>query len=98
MSQFDNLFDEEPEPEQIIIKKEVKKENKTMEAVKTERMKLKLLMAEEEETKIDWDNITITQDDLWFLYRLKFGNGTRMKKSKLLPKFAEVFNKSLNKK
>ena len=37
----------------------------------------------------------ITQDDLWFLYRLKFGKGTRMKRADLLPKFAKIFNRNL---
>ena len=43
----------------------------------------------------NWNNLTISQDDLWFLYRLKFGKGTRIKRKELLPKFTEVFNKNL---
>lgn len=42
-------------------------------------------------------DMTITQDDLWFLYRLKVGTGTRVSKKRLLPKFTEVFNKNLKK-
>ena len=45
---------------------------------------------------IDFSNMTITQDDLWFLFRLKTGEGTRVKRSILLPKFSEVFNRNLN--
>lgn len=45
---------------------------------------------------IDFSNMTITQDDLWFLYRLKIGEGTRNKRTILLPKFSEVFNRNLN--
>ena len=43
----------------------------------------------------DWDNLNISQDDLWFLYRLKFGTGTRIKRSILLPKFTEAFDRNL---
>ena len=42
-------------------------------------------------------DMTITQDDLWFLYRLKTGNGTRTPKRKLLPQFTEVFRENLEK-
>jgi len=45
----------------------------------------------------DISNINITQDDLWLLYRLKFGKGTRNKRSVLLPQFTEAFKKNLAK-
>ena len=51
-------------------------------------------MKSEKET--DWDNINISQDEIWFLFRLKFGKSTRLPKKKLLPKFTEVFNRNLN--
>ena len=41
--------------------------------------------------------MNISQDDLWFLYRLKFGKGTSVKKSTLLPKFFEIFKREMNK-
>ena len=44
----------------------------------------------------DWDNLTLSQDDLWFLYRLKFGKGTREKRSFLLPRFEKVFVRNYN--
>jgi len=43
----------------------------------------------------DISNVHISQDDLWLLYRLKFGKGTRAKRSVLLPKFTEAFNRNL---
>ena len=45
----------------------------------------------------DISNVKISQDDLWLLYRLKFGKGTRVKRSVLLPQFTEAFIKNLNK-
>ena len=45
---------------------------------------------------IDFSNMTITQDDLWFLYKFKIGKGTRNKRTILLPKFSEVFSRNLN--
>lgn len=48
-------------------------------------------------TGFDIPNIHISQDDLWLLYRLKFGKGTRTKRSVLLPQFTEAFNKNLEK-
>ncbi|GAH49785.1 unnamed protein product, partial [marine sediment metagenome] len=45
----------------------------------------------------DISNVNISQDDLWLLYRLKFGKGTRTKRSVLLPQFTEAFIKNLNK-
>ena len=43
----------------------------------------------------DISNVHISQDDLWLLYRLKFGTSTRNKRSVLLPQFTEEFNKNL---
>ena len=48
-------------------------------------------------TGFDISNIHISQDDLWLLYRLKFGTSTRVKRSVLLPQFVEAFIKNLNK-
>ena len=48
-------------------------------------------------TGFDISNVDISQDDLWLLYRLKFGTSTRTKRSVLLPQFTEAFNKNLNK-
>jgi len=45
----------------------------------------------------DISNVDISQDDLWLLYRLKFGKGTRLKKGILLPQFTEAFIKNLAK-
>lgn len=49
------------------------------------------------ETKLTFDDIGITQDDLWMLYRLKFHKSTRRKRAELLPKFVEVFNRDFKK-
>jgi len=49
----------------------------------------------ETQKDVDWDKVSLSQDDLWFLFRLKFGIGTRIKRSELLPKFTEVFNRNL---
>lgn len=46
-------------------------------------------------TGFDIPNAHITQDELWLLYRLKFGKGTRTKRSVLLPQFTEAFKKNL---
>jgi len=48
-------------------------------------------------TGFDISNIHISQDDLWLLYRLKFGTSTRNKRSVLLPQFVEAFNRNLEK-
>ncbi len=45
----------------------------------------------------DISNVNISQDDLWLLYRLKFGTSTRNKRSVLLPQFTEAFKKNLAK-
>jgi hypothetical protein len=45
----------------------------------------------------DFETMQITQDDLWILYKLKFGKGTRVKRSELLPKFTEVFSRNIEK-
>ena len=45
---------------------------------------------------VDFLNMRITQDDLWFLFKFKTGKGTRDKRSILLPKFSEIFNRNLN--
>ncbi len=80
-------------------KKESPEEKKI--AVQEERkiskpQKIEIMTSLEIKKESDWDNLNISQDDLWFLYRLKFGKGTRIKRSKLLPKFAEAFNRELN--
>ena len=46
-------------------------------------------------TGFDISNVHISQDDLWLLYRLKFGTSTRNKRSVLLPQFTEAFKKNL---
>lgn len=51
----------------------------------------------ERTTGFDISNVDISQDDLWLLYRLKFGKSTRTKRSVLLPKFTKAFNKNLEK-
>lgn len=33
----------------------------------------------ETQKDVDWDKVSLSQDDLWFLFRLKFGIGTRIK-------------------
>lgn len=43
----------------------------------------------------DFETMQITQDDLWILYRLKFGRGTRQSKKDLLPIFTKIFNRNL---
>ncbi|KKN58634.1 hypothetical protein LCGC14_0550010 [marine sediment metagenome] len=48
-------------------------------------------------TGFDISNVDISQDDLWLLYRLKFGKGTRNKRSILLPQFTEAFKRNLAK-
>ncbi len=48
-------------------------------------------------TEFDISNVNISQDDLWLLYRLKFGKGTRVKRSILLAQFTEAFKKNLAK-
>lgn len=48
-------------------------------------------------TGFDISNVNISQDDLWLLYRLKFGKGTRVKRSVLLPQFTEAFKRNLEK-
>ncbi|KKM14966.1 hypothetical protein LCGC14_1700830, partial [marine sediment metagenome] len=48
-------------------------------------------------TEFDISNINISQDDLWLLYRLKFGKSTRNKRSILLPQFTEAFKRNLAK-
>lgn len=63
------------------------------EAKKIEKISKKLPKIRED---VDFSNMTITQDDLWCLYTVKFGKGTRDKRAILLPKFSEVFNKNLN--
>jgi len=51
----------------------------------------------ERTTGFDISNVRFSQDDLWLLYRLKFGKGTRVKRNALLPQFTEAFNRNLNK-
>ena len=45
----------------------------------------------------EFSGMTISQDDLWFLYKVKTGKSTRMKKSELLPKFMTVFEREIQK-
>lgn len=47
--------------------------------------------------KDEFSEMTISQDDLWFLYKIKTGKGTRMKKKELLPKFMAVFEREVQK-
>jgi len=80
---------------------EISQEEKKIEIKKTlpERMiDFKILDESLERTAgFNIPNIHISQDDLWLLYRLKFGKGTRVKRSVLLPQFTEAFNKNLKK-
>ena len=75
-------------------------ESKKAKIQEEKKVKIKESIPKEKLPKIregiDFSNMTITQDDLWFLYRLKIGEGTRNKRTILLPKFTEVFNKNLN--
>lgn len=48
-------------------------------------------------TGFDISNVNISQDDLWLLYRLKFGKSTRVKRKILLPQFTEAFTRNLAK-
>lgn len=74
-------------------KKESLPEVKKIEVQEAKKISI---IDEKIEKEIDWDDINISQDDLWFLYRLKFGKGTRIKRSILLPKFKEVFIRNFN--
>ena len=58
---------------------------------------LKISKSLDRTTGFDISNVHISQDDLWLLYRLKFGTSTRNKRSVLLPQFTEAFNKNLAK-
>ena len=74
-------------------KKEIIPKNSTEKSWNSKKTRDKSI----NETNVDFSNMKITQDDLWFLYRLKTGKGTRLPRKDLLPKFTEVFNINLNK-
>lgn len=76
------------------VSQEEKKISKVQKPIKHKETEKKLLPKMDRE--VNWDNLNINQDDLWFLYRLKFGKGTRIKRRELLPKFTYVFIKNLN--
>ncbi|MBA7534693.1 hypothetical protein ES705_26942 [subsurface metagenome] len=78
------------EQEQKLKDQEEKK--KITPVVKSKKVKI----TPEIKKESDWDNLTISQDELWFLYRLKFGKGTREKRSVLLPQFKDVFVRNFN--
>jgi len=44
---------------------------------------------------IDFKNIKITQDDMWFLHKYFTQKGTRESKFELIPKFIELLKKNL---
>ena len=79
-----------------LLEKALKKieESKKLDEIEVEKIPKEKLPKIRE--GIDFSNMTITQDDLWFLYRLKIGEGTRDKRTILLPKFSEVFSRNLN--
>ncbi len=81
------------------LENEVSEKKVENEKILPERMiDLKLIDESlERTTGFNIPNIHISQDDLWLLYRLKFGKGTRVKRSILLPEFTEAFNKNLAK-
>ena len=74
------------------LENEESKEKSLPEKKISKPRKIEITTLLESEKEVNWDNLNISQDDLWFLYRLKFGKGTRDKRSVLLPKFTKVFN------
>ncbi len=105
MSLLDKLekFKKSDTQEQKIIKKSQEKTSPEVGRLIEKSKKLKIGFAGldllskslDRTTGFDISNIHISQDDLWLLYRLKFGTSTRNKRSVLLPQFAEAFNKNL---
>ena len=110
-SKYNKKESAQEEKNQIKIHKEIKKsapefekkidsliEPKKLEIGSEIDIDLKLLTKPLKRiTEFDISNIDISQDDLWLLYRLKFGKGTRNKRSALLPQFTEAFNRNLAK-
>jgi len=84
-----------PEPEKIdsLIESEIKPKKLKIGSVDLDLLSKSL----EKTTGFDISNVDISQDDLWLLYRLKFGKGSRTKRSVLLPQFTEAFNRNLEK-
>ena len=108
MSLLDKLekFEKSDTQEQKIAKNfQEKKDIPPIERLIEKPKKLKIGSAEldllsknlEQITEFDISNVDISQDDLWLLYRLKFGKGTRVKRSVLLPQFTEAFIRNLEK-
>ena len=83
---------QEIKSQEEIPPEEVKKIPKKFEIKKNSPEKIDSLIESH-----DISNVHISQDDLWLLYRLKFGKGTRNKRSVLLPQFTEAFKKNLAK-
>ncbi|MBA7530970.1 hypothetical protein ES705_23181 [subsurface metagenome] len=108
---FGSLIEKKPIPEQEdekiekkLISPEPKKSIDSLIESKVKPKKLIIasdldLLSKSLEQTIGFDisNVNISQDDLWLLYRLKFGIGTRTKRSVLLPQFTEAFNRNLEK-
>ena len=89
---------EQEEKAKIITKPEFIPKKPQVEIAPERKIDLKILAESlERTTGFNIPNIHISQDDLWLLYRLKFGKGTRVKRSILLPEFTEAFNKNLTK-
>ncbi|MBA7536475.1 hypothetical protein ES705_28739 [subsurface metagenome] len=87
-------------------KKEVQEEKKIDSLIEPQIQPKKLIISSdldlldkslEQTIGFDISNVNISQDYLWLLYRLKFGKGTRVKRSVLLPQFTEAFKKNLEK-
>ncbi len=107
MSLLDKLdkFEKSDAQEEKIAKKSQEKISPEVERLIEKPKKLKIGFAGldllskslDQTTGVDISNVDISQDDLWLLYRLKFGKGTRVKRSVLLPQFTEAFKKNLAK-
>ena len=84
------------ESQEVISQEEKKIEIK--KSLPERKIDLKILDESlERTTGFNISNIHISQDDLWFLHKLKFGKAPRIKRSILLPQFTEAFNKNLAK-
>ncbi len=80
--------------EKKVVQEEISPEEQKI--IPERKIDLKILDESlERTTGFNIPNIHISQDDLWLLYRLKFGKGTRAKRSVLLPQFTEAFSKNL---
>ena len=107
LGQFKKKIDvqEEKKIEQKIISPEPEKNIDSLIEPQIQPKKLKIGSADldllskslDRTTGFDISNINISQDDLWLLYRLKFGKSTRVKRGVLLPQFTEAFKKNLAK-